>query len=155
MKLKATNSLVLLVGALAIGLAGCADDVIITEPPPPPPPPPPESAEISIFGILDLDTGAEIFGDVVEGRLQVLVNIDTGGFEAAAVDLLVDSDVVACQSFSGQASVGLSADVQQIVCSLDTDQGVGACTGQTQMGPTKPIVRARSDDRFRDAGWSA
>jgi len=134
MKLKATNPLVLFVGALAIGLAGCADDVIITEPPPPPPPPPPESAEISIFGILDLDTGAEIFGDVVEGRLQVLVNIDTGGFEAAAVDLLIDSDVVACQSFSGQASVGLSADVQQIVCSLDTDQGVGACTGQTQTG---------------------
>ena len=134
MKLKATNPLVLLVGALAIGLAGCADDVIITEPPPPPPPPPPEAAEISIFGILDAETGAEFTGDVVEGRLQVLVNIDTGGFEAAAVDLFVDSDEVPCQSFSGQASVGLSADVQQVVCSLDTDQGVGACVGLTQMG---------------------
>ncbi|MEJ2338471.1 MAG: hypothetical protein P8Y15_06210, partial [Gemmatimonadales bacterium] len=134
MKLRATNPLVLFVGALAIGLAGCADDVIITEPPPPPPPPPPEAAEISIFGILDAETGAEFTGDVVEGRLQVLVNIDTGGFEAAAVDLFVDSDEVACQSFSGQAAVGLSADVQQVVCSLDTDQGVGACTGQTQTG---------------------
>ena len=61
MKLKATNPLVLFVGALAIGLAGCADDVIITEPPPPPPPPPPEAAEISIVSVTEFDDGAERF----------------------------------------------------------------------------------------------
>ena len=137
MKLKATNPLVLFVGALAIGLAGCADDVIITEPPPPPPPPPPESAEISIVSITEFDDGAEL-GELEDGPvanlISIVVNFDTGGFEAAALDVLVDSDVVGCQTFSGQASVGLGADVQTISCTLNTAQGVGACTGQTQVG---------------------
>ncbi len=142
MKLKATNPLVLFVGALAIGLAGCADDVIITEPPPPPPPPPPEAAEISIISIAEFDDGAEL-GELDEGpvgsafdRRFISVNIsyDTGGFEAAALDILVDSDVVPCQTFSGQAAVGFSADVQEVSCTLDTAEGIGECVGQTLMG---------------------
>ena len=134
MKLKATNPLVLFVGALAIGLAGCADDVIITEPPPPPPPPPPPAAEISIGAIVDFESGAEFSTDVVFGRIGVFINFDTGGFEAAALDLLVDGDVFGCQTFSGQAAVGISADVQTVVCSLDTGAGGEACTGQVQRG---------------------
>jgi len=136
MKLKATNPLVLLVGALAIGLAGCADDVIITEPPPPPPPPEPEAAEISIVSIVDIDDGTELgeSEDDVDGVLGIVINFDTGGFEAAALDLLIDSDVVGCQTFSGQAAVGFSADVQTVQCRLDTREGLGVCVGQSQLG---------------------
>jgi hypothetical protein len=137
MKLKATNPLVLFVGALAIGLAGCADDVIITEPPPPPPPPPPESAEISIVSFVDPDSGAELGqSDLssISGEFGVVINFDTGGFEAAALDLLVDSDVVACQTFSGQGSVGVAGDVQTVQCIIDSAEGVGACAGTTLTG---------------------
>jgi hypothetical protein len=127
----------LFVGALAIGLAGCADDVIITEPPPPPPPPPPEAAEISIVSITDADTETELGeseDDPIGGTIGVIINFDTGGFEAAALDVFVDSDIVPCQTFSGQAAVGLSADVQTVQCIIDTAEGIGACTGTTLMG---------------------
>lgn len=137
MKLRATNPLVLFVGALAIGLAGCADDVIITEPPPPPPPPPPEAAEISIVSFVDADDGTELgesdLGSI-SGEFGVVINFDTGGFEAAALDLFVDSNEVACQTFSGQAAVGLAGDVQTVQCIIDSAEGVGACTGTTMMG---------------------
>lgn len=137
MKLKATNPLVLFVGALAIGLAGCADDVIITEPPPPPPPPPPESAEISIVSIVNPDDGTEIGqsqADAVSGVIGVAINFDTGGFEAATLDVFVDSDKVPCQTFSGQAAVGFSADQQRVQCLINTDEGIGSCTGSTLLG---------------------
>ena len=137
MKLKATNPLVLFVGALAIGLAGCADDVIITEPPPPPPPPPPEAAEISIVSFVDADDGTELGEselDAISGEFGVVINFDTGGFEAAALDLFVDSDEVSCQTFSGQAAVGLAGDVQTVQCIIDSAEGVGACMGTTMMG---------------------
>ena len=144
MKLKATNPLVLFVGALAIGLAGCADDVIITDPPDiiievpePPPPPPPATAEIAIVSIVNADDGTEIGeseDDPVSGVIGVAINFDTGGFEAAALDVFVDSDKVPCQTFSGQAAVGLSADVQRVQCLINTDEGIGACTGSTQLG---------------------
>jgi hypothetical protein len=137
MKLKATNPLVLFVGALAIGLAGCADDVIITEPPPPPPPPPPEAAEISIQSITDADTNTEIGtseDDPIGGTIGVIVNFDTGGFEAAALSVFVDDDEVPCQTFSGQAAVGLAGDVQRVQCLIDTQEGIGACQGSTLLG---------------------
>lgn len=39
---------VLLTGMVAVGLAGCGDDVTIVEPPPPPPPPPPTVHSITV-----------------------------------------------------------------------------------------------------------
>ena len=142
MKLKATNPLVLFVGALAIGLAGCADDVIITDPPdiiipPPPPPPPPENAEIATVSIVNADDGTEIGeseDDPVSGVIGVAINFDTGGFEAAALDVFVDSDKVPCQTFSGQAAVGIRADQQRVQCLINTDEGIGACTGSVLLG---------------------
>lgn len=137
MKLKATNPLVLFVGALAIGLAGCADDVIITEPPPPPSPPPPDAASISIVSITDADTQTEVGkseDDPIGGSIGILINFDTGGFEAASLDVFVDADVVPCQTFSGQAAVGFSADVQTVLCIINTAEGIGPCVGSTLLG---------------------
>ncbi len=132
-KLRATNPLVLFVGALAIGLAGCADDVIITEPPPPPPPPPPEAAEISIVYLFDPSTDLQISDDDVVGRFGIGINFDTGGFEAASLSVFVDSDEVPCQTFSGQAAV-ISADVQTVECIVNSAEGVGACVGLPLQG---------------------
>ena len=147
MKLKATTPLVLLAGALAFGLAGCADDVIITEPPPPPPPPPPEAAEISIVSFVDPeddDSGVPELGESdtgipISGRFGVVVNFDTGGFEAAALDIFLEQSDgtvynVPCQSFSGQGAVGVNADVQTVQCIVNSAEGVGSCQGSVLRG---------------------
>ena len=136
-KPRITGLPVWVLGALAIGLAGCKDDGNMTEPPPPPPPP---AAEISIVSFVDAQSGEEFpagdDGIEVSGRIGVVIEFDTGGTEAQALDLILEpasggTEVVSCDGFSGLGAAGLRADVQTVMCGIDTGEGVGICQGQS------------------------
>ena len=123
--------------ALAVGLAGCKSDSV-GPPPPPPPPPPPSAAEITIAGVVDPETGADLpannDGIIVSGRIGVVIDFDPGSSQVESLDVILESasgatDVIPCGEV-GQGAIGLSSDVQSVQCVIDTAEGAGACQGQ-------------------------
>ncbi|MEJ2336894.1 MAG: hypothetical protein P8Y26_14875 [Gemmatimonadales bacterium] len=141
-RLRAIRRRASMVAALAIGLAACTSDS--TGPAPtPPPPPPPNTAEVSITGVVDPETGQDLpqsgEGIMVSGRIGVLIDFDPGSSSLQSLDVVFEdasgaTEEVPCaeaaQASLGRGAIGLRPDVQSVQCVIDTGEGAGACQGQ-------------------------